>query len=354
MTVRGKIVASLLLILGGAPLAGAAAAAPGGADAQAPTVLVQTAQVRLLPLSTTVAGYGAVEFAPEYGQVLDVQGEGVVERVLVSAGQRVRTGEPLLELMPTANASVEIERARIDLAFAEKSLSRVTELRRRELATNAEVQAAEETRDKARAVLSELRKRYVGKTGKVLRADRDGVVEAVFVRQGQIAGSGAPLLRLADESRLRVRLGVEPADLSRIRVGQSVRVRLLYSGAAPVASRIGQIFAQVNPKTRLAEVVMPLTDGLGFLPGAAVRGEILVRTQARVPTVPRSAVLYQGGRAYVFVVEHGRARRKFVDVEQEGERTVAIRKGLKSGETVVIVGNYELRDGMGVRFGVPR
>lgn len=353
MTVHGKIAASLLLILGGvSPVA--AAAATGVADAQAPTVLVQTARVRLMPVRTTVAGYGAVEFAPEYGQVLDVQGEGVVKRVLVSAGQRVRTGEPLLELMPTANASVEIERARIDLAFAEKSLTRVTELRRRELATNAEVQAAEEARDKARAVLSELRKRYVGNRGKVLRADRDGVVEAVFVRQGQIAASGAPLLRLADESRLRVRLGVEPADLSRIRVGQRVRVRLLYSGAAPVQSRIRQIFAQVNPKTRLAEVVVPLADGRGFLPGAAVRGEILVRTQDRVPTVPRSAVLYEGGRPYVFVVEHGRARRRFVAVAPEGERTVAIRKGLKSGETVVIVGNYELRDGMGVRFGAPR
>ena len=59
--------------------------------------------------------------------------------------------------------------------------------------------------------------------------------------------------------------------------------------------------------------------------------------------------LYQGGKAYVFVVQSGKAVRQWVDAgEDDGER-VEIRSGLAANESVVVLGNYELQDGMAVK-----
>ena len=350
MQLHGKVATCLLFSLAGAVLFAAAATAGGEKNVKGPSVLVQSAVVRLLSMKRSILAYGTVEYAPEHSRVEDLQGEGVVKEVLVSVGQPVHAGDPLLRLLPTANASMEIERARLDLVFARKTLDRLTELRGRRLATNAEVQTAEETLSKSQAVLAELRKRYLGEQGLLLRAGTDGVVEAVLVREGQIAVPGAPLLRLADGSRLRIRLGVEAEDVQRVRIGQEVRIRPMYPGAKPVIGRIGEVFRQVNPQTRLAEIIVPLPAVDGLLPGGMVRGEIFSRTDSRVPAVPRTAVLYEGSKGYVFVVERGVARRRFVDVGRADGQFVEIRKGLDPGDTVVTVGNYELADGMAVRF----
>ncbi len=345
-----NVTTCLLFALAGAVLFVAAATAGGEKTVEAPSVLVQSAAVRLMPVRRTLTAYGTVEYAPEHSRVEDLQGEGVVKEVLVSVGQPVHAGDPLLRLLPTASASMEIGQGRLDLVFAEKTLDRLTELRSRHLATNAEVQSAEETVSKSQAVLAELQKRYLGEKGLLLRAGTDGVVEAVLVREGQIAVPGAPLLRLADGSRLRIRLGVEPEDIQSVRVGQEVRVRPMYPGAKPVTGRIGEIFRQVSPQTRLAEVIVPLPAVDGFLPGVMVRGEIFSRADLPVPAVPRSAVLFEGSKGYVFVVAGGVARRRFVEVGQDDGQFVEIVKGLKPAETVVTVGNYELADGMAVRF----
>jgi multidrug efflux pump subunit AcrA (membrane-fusion protein) len=84
-------------------------------------------------------------------------------------------------------------------------------------------------------------------------------------------------------------------------------------------------------------------------PGAAVSAQIETGTGKPVLGVPRDAVLYQGGKAYVFVVQSGKAVRQWVEVgEDDGER-IEIRSGLAANASVVVLGNYELQDGMAVK-----
>jgi membrane fusion protein, multidrug efflux system len=315
----------------------------------AASALVETNPVQFVPMTETLTAYGTVEYAPESAHVLDVQGEGLVSKVFVAAGQRVRKGDLLLELTATANARTELGNARITVTFARKDLARLRDLKARQLATNAEVQAAEQTLAKAEALLDNVLKRQGDKAIRELRAGMDGVVDVVNVHQGEIAASGAPLLRLAKGNRLRVRLGVEAEDLQAVQEGQTVRVAPLYPGAPMVDGQVQQIYRQIDPKTRLAEVVVPLLAAPGLLPGAMVRGEIVVNHRPEVLAVPRGAVLTEGGKPHVFVVENGRAVRHVVEVGQEDGALVEVRGGLKVGDSVVSLGNYELQDGMPVR-----
>ena len=66
--------------------------------------------------------------------------------------------------------------------------------------------------------------------------------------------------------------------------------------------------------------------------------------------VPRQAVLQDpSGQAYVFQDDHGLARRVNVRIEaDQGERS-AISGPLRASLPLVVLGNYEVHDGMALR-----
>ena len=313
-----------------------------------PSALVRVTKTKLMQVANSMAVYGTVEYAPEQSQVLNVQGDGIVRKVMVAAGQRVRKGEALLELSATANAHTEFENARIAVNFAAKDLERLKGLRARQLATNLEVQTAEEILARAQATLANVLKREGDSALRILHAESDGVVDQVNVRQGEIAVAGSPLIRLVKGNQLRVRLGVEAEDLPNIHEGLQVNVSPLNKDARASKGHIQQIYRQIDPKTRLAEVVVALPVAPGLIAGAVVKGEIIFGQQT-VLTIPRSAVLSRDGHNYVFVAKNGRAILKWVDTGQENSDNVEIRHGLNVGDDVVTLGNYELEHGMLLR-----
>ncbi|MBI5587363.1 MAG: efflux RND transporter periplasmic adaptor subunit [Deltaproteobacteria bacterium] len=344
-----KIFSTLLLIVFACAWFFAADAGAGDWPGTGSTVLVSLAPARSMPMTQSITAYGTVESSPEHTQELTLQGEALVERVFVTAGEQVREGVPLITVRATANARLEIENAKIAVSYARKELDRLTGLLSRNLATNAEVQAAKQSLAKAEAALENTLKRNIGPAGLTLRSCMKGVVEAVNVKEGQIAAPGAALLRLADPNRLRVRLGVEVEDIERVHQGQRVDISPIFSGASPVRGAIRQVYRKVDPNTRLAEAVVPLQTSPGVLPGAMVRGEILIKSDVSVLAVPRSSVLYKNGRAYVFVADKGKAHQRLVDAGEDNGEFVEIRKGLSADEIVVMSGNYELVDGMSIR-----
>jgi RND family efflux transporter MFP subunit len=342
------LTAALPFAMVGGILGGTHARVEDAPTPASPSALVQVSTVLLVPMKETVVAYGTVEFSPELSQAIDLDAERLVTHVYVAAGQAVRKGTRLVAVRVTPNTQLELERARIDVDFAKKDVERLKDMRRRQLATNAEVQAVEAQLARADAILASVLKRLGGPAEATVSASIDGVVQAVNVRQGDIVAPHTPLVQLAKEDRLRVRLGLEPEDVPRVHVGQAVEVTPV-RGGAPVSAKTVEVYRQVDPKTRLAEVVVSLPAAPAFLPGAVVRGDIVLQARSAVLAVPRTAVLSQGRRPYVFVVDQARARFRLVTVGAEDDRYTEIVHGLSPTDRVVTVGNYELRDGMPVR-----
>jgi cobalt-zinc-cadmium efflux system membrane fusion protein len=63
-----------------------------------------------------------------------------------------------------------------------------------------------------------------------------------------------------------------------------------------------------------------------------------------MPTVPKEAVLTEGGRPYVFVQTGGESfTRRFIDVVTRDGDLVGVRSGVKPGERVVTRGAYDVQ-----------
>jgi RND family efflux transporter MFP subunit len=319
-----------------------------GTVALAPNALVKTAPLQQQSVSDELTAFGQV--MPGLDVAISLPRAGLVSRLLVIPGQKVQRGAPLVTLTSDPSARLAYTQARNALDFAQSELRRNQELFSLQLATQSQVDAARRALQDAEAMLSTQRQ-LGGATGSAtVTAPFDGVVDAVAVAQGDRVQPGATILQLGHIDVLRVRLGVEPTDSRLVRVGMPVTLSALDDSTKSVSVVITESQGLVDPKTQLIDAVamVPATRASYLVPGMHVRGTIKVGQHASW-VVPRSAVLTDSAGAYVFQVSAGKARRVNVTQEIESQGMIAISGPVDSRLPIVVLGNYELQDGMQVR-----
>lgn len=310
---------------------------------------VHVAPVTSAPMRQSIVAFGTQAFSADALHAISVPYQARVAKVDVVAGQSVRKGDALIVLAPTAAAALELRRAENDAAFASKELARTRQLFAQHLATNTDLAVAEQAAQNAQAAQASAQARFGGLGERTLRTGHDGVVTDIAAHAGEVIAADAAFAHVGDAGGLRLELGVEPSAIAQVRVGAPVNFHLLQDGAAEQHAIVERVGSQIDAQTRLIPVVAKPEDAGRVPPGAAVSARIETGTGKPGLGVPRAAVLWQGNKAYVFVVQAGKAMRRAVDAgEDDGDR-IQIKSGLAAGESVVVLGNYELEDGMAVK-----
>jgi RND family efflux transporter MFP subunit len=320
-----------------------------GASAPA-SALVKTAPLRQLNLSDLMTTFGEVTT----GQVVAISfpRAGQVSRLLVIPGQRVSRGTPLATLSSDPNARLAYTQALTAVGFAQAELRRNQDLFSLQLATQSQVDAARKAVQDAEASLATQRQLGGAVGSATVTAPFDGVVTAVAVAEGDRIQPGAVILQLGPTAVLRARLGIEPADSRLVRVGMPVTMSPLDDSTRFVSASITESQGLVDPKTQLIDAVAEVrASGATFLvPGMHVRATIKVG-QHLSWAAPRAAVLADAAGAYVFQVSGGKAHRVNVTQGAESQGMIAISGPVDPRLPIVVLGNYELQDGMPVREG---
>lgn len=352
----------LLLIAGAAAVGywiGHRSAAPDKDESQGesvgepkvePVASVTVTKLRRQTIAADVAAYGTVTAPPSEVRVVSVPFESRVTQVLVAPGQVVQGGEPLVEVEGSAATRLMVDEAQNAQAAAERDLQAVKQRFEQKLATNADLYTAENNLRTARGRLQSLQQGGAAKPAP-LKAPAAGVVSKVDVQIGQVVPIGNPLVEVAAQNHIEVHLGVEPEDAGALKIGQDVSLQPVGEGAdKPVAGKIRLIGQRVDPTTRLVDVMVSIPPDSGLLIETFVAGTI-ARSSADALVVPRDAVLPNEEGGYeLFTVRDGKAVKHAVRLGLENDQqSQVIADDLKQGDSVVIVGNYELEDGMAVQ-----
>lgn len=319
-----------------------------GADT--PSVLVKTTALVQQTVSETLTAYGTLDPDPDQVLSLSLPHAGLINRVWVRLGQRVKSGDRLLEVVTAPDARMQYLQAQSAVDYAQRELDRQQRLLGEQLATKAAVDAARKNLADARATYEALKQRGQGLEKETLRAPMDGIVIRLDLSQGQRVQADTMAMLLAAEQRLIARLGIEPEDLVRVQPGTPVTLTSVFVPDLSIDSQIREVHAMVDPATHLVEVLMPIPDDAnhGLVLGSRVIGTLRLASHESL-VVPRSAVLSDQGQAYVFTVANGKARRVAVVAGNAAGEQVAVSGDLRAGDRVVISGNSQLADGMAVR-----
>jgi membrane fusion protein (multidrug efflux system) len=320
----------------------------GGSEG--PVAQVQTAPVREGVMTAYITSYGSVIPAPGALQSVSVPFESQVVRVMVSNGQKVNQGNSLVEVKPSPDTRLQLEQAQQNLETARQTLKDVEGRFALKLATNDQILKARLELRQAELRVQSMKKRGIGPP-RTLAAPVKGLIKKVFVQEGAIVAAGQPLVEIVGQDRLEVRLGVEPDNITRVKSQQPVTItRVNVPALTPATGHVRKVSYGVNPNTRLVDVFVTLPSTDNFLLDQSVTGQIAVASH-RGLMVPRSAVLPVGQGAYsLFTIQNGRAVKHLVHITLQNDKEVELEdSGLKVGEQVVVVGNYELKDGMAVK-----
>jgi HlyD family secretion protein len=340
------------------PLACARAQQPVKAVAT-PALTVTSTTLASVPLARSISANGGIYAWQEIIVGPEVGGYRVAA-VHVDVGDRVRRGQELVRLSSDlvdadvaarranlrqtqanfANSDAALRRGALVSTSGALSVADLDRLKAEQLAAQASVQTSE-----ADLHAAELRLRYTRVT-----APDDGVVTARTVNVGQIAQSGAEMLRLLRQGRVEWRAEIPEALLHSVHAGQPVRVATI--DGAVLAGKVRTVAPTIQTSNRTGLVYVDVTPGANEIqarPGMFARGEISIGDED-AKLMPVAGVVMQDGYSYVFVLrKDNTVERRRVQTGTVRGADIEIAQGVRVGERVVVRGAGFLKDGDLVR-----
>ena len=242
-----------------------------------------------------------------------------------------------------------------------------------QIATEQQAVAAAQGRVEAqRAAIAQAKERQ---SYALLASPITGVVLEKISEPGNLVQPGGEILRLGDFSRVKVVVQVSDQDLSKIRVGQSVKVRLDAIANEEFTGQVTRILPTPTASTAAVQIPVEITipNGNGRI-GSQIRAQVSFEssTPPRV-VVPQSALQGernkgnrssasaqnpnpQSSKGTVFVVtgegNQATVKSRPVQVGTRANGQVEILSGLKPGERFVTGSTKPLKDGESVRLSI--
>jgi len=255
-------------------------------------------------------------------------------------------------LAALAGANVTRETSQREKALYEKRISSEKDWRESEAASvraRAEKEAAENRLHALGIGDAELPEKVEGHYSSTLSisAPIDGVVVERPAMLGQMVEPQDTLFVIMDLREVWILVDVYERDLSQVKVGQKVRVKVgAYSGKEFEGS-VQNIGAIVEPKTRAVKIRVVLANPAGELkPGmfATVTVEGTTGEKREHLFAPAAAIQRDDERTIVFVPRGAHEfEPRAVRIGRSAGEWVEVEEGLAAGEVVVTTGSFLLK-----------
>jgi RND family efflux transporter MFP subunit len=325
----------------------ASARAKRDPDASGPR---ETVRVGRRTIGSFVKATGVVK--PRVGAEVRVGSRvsGVVARLHVRIGDRVRRGQLLAEL-ETRELDARRDQAEAALAAAEATteFARSDFERRRELRAAALLSAADlDVAERARRVAAEQRAEAAASLDFArtqlgyarITAPIAGVVASVGTQEGETvaASFAAPtFVTLVDLDRLEVWAYVDETDIGRVETGQEARFTVDTYGDQEFRGRVAAVYPQAEVRDNVVNYVAVVTFDAPrdrtLRPEMTATVRVALAAREDVPALPRRAVRREDGRTFVVGAD---GTRRAVTLGSRDETHVEIVDGLREGDEVVL------------------
>lgn len=278
---------------------------------------------------------------------------GVLERLYVTVGDRVRRGQLLAQLDSTehsaryAEARAALETARAEAAFAAREFARAETMQSQGVIAEADYERASRLRDVTRSQVNQaeagLRSVEIQLGYTNIVAPIAGVVASVSTQVGETvaASLAAPtFVTIIDLERLEVWAYVDETDIGRIAIGQ----RAIFAVDTYPDEEFEGVVTAIRPKPEIQNgvvnyvTVLEIADARGraLRPEMTTTVTILLEQRSRVLAVSNGAVRRDREGSYAFKLRSGAMVRQPIRTGYRGRTHVEILDGLEEGDTIVV------------------
>jgi membrane fusion protein, multidrug efflux system len=282
--------------------------------------------------------------------IISPETNGQISDILVNRGDRVQIGQVLARL----NTSVienNINEVRTNLQLAETRYRRQKGLWDQEI--GSEIQYLE-ARNAYESLLSRLKTLESQLEMSVLRAPFGGVVDEIFLREGELAMPGSRIMQVIDLNRLYINADVSESYLGQIDPDDDVILRFPaypeFEEHVPI-HRLGNV---INPESRTFRLQLLINNQEErFKPNMGASLSIRTFVLDDVIVVPTILIKQDIQGHFVFVANETddgifQARKAYIERGPQGEGRTVIESGLKPGDLLIEQGHNQVAEGTGI------
>jgi RND family efflux transporter MFP subunit len=266
--------------------------------------------------------------AAEQARTKARQAQQILRNEQVNAERQISqaktTAQTAAKILRSAEAQVEIERQRVAAAQAQVN------------AQKALINQAK-TRQSYAIVRSPL-------TGKVLQR---------LSETGNLVQPGTEILKLGDFSRIKIVVEVSELQLSRVKLGQVVPVKLDAFGQKQFRGTVTRISPAADPIARLVPIEITLNNPQGNI-GSGLLARVSFPQDGSNPLIVPETALQENSTLFILKGEgrQNKVEARPVRTGNKADGQVEILSGLSAGERYVIRSSQPLKHGSLVRVSV--
>jgi len=282
---------------------------------------------------------------------------GTLLNLAVAEGSRVRVGQALGQVdleelrYRAAERSASVESARAQLEQAERQYKANQGLADQKFIASTALDTSRAALEAARGALLSAKAQYdtsqVALRQAALVAPINGVVSKRHALPGEKLAPEQQILSIVDLSKLELAGLVGTHEVSRLKPGMAVNVRI--EGVdKPVEARIARIAPAAEPGTRSIGVTLELNNPREeFRAGQYAVARVELQDDAQRLAVPIAAVGSTSGQDHVWMIEKGALVRRIVTTGRRDQREgrVEVLQGLSADAQVLAARFDNLREG---------
>ena len=183
-----------------------------------------------------------------------------------------------------------------------------------------------------------------------LSAPFSGVITRRWLEPGAGVGESAPVLTIANLSKLKITAKYSGPHSEDLHAGMKVEISSAEAPGKTFGGKIVRVELGTNGDKQIRRVDIEVENFQQSLrPGAAAQALIALEKQGEVLLVPRTAVVSLNGKTYVYKSVEGRAVRQDVILGVEHGEDVVIEQGIKDGESIIVDNQDSLKPNSPIR-----
>jgi len=326
-----------------------------------PAIVVKTSGASLDNHNPFVTASGKIEAMNSAN--VSTRMMGYVTKVYVKVGQKVSAGQLLVSIN---NTDLQAKKAQVDASIlqataafnnAKKDYDRFTALFNQQSASQKELDDMTSRYEMAKAALAgakQMRNEVLAQFSYAnITAPFSGEVTNTFVKEGDMANPGMPLVTVEGASQLQVTAMVSESDITAIKNGMNVKV-LIKSTNQEVAGRVVEVSGSAKNTGGQYLVKINLNaQNKNILPGMFANIQFPVENKNRniasvtdKVLVPKSALVEQGQLTGIYTVGTGNvAILRWLRIGKTFGDQVEVLSGLVQNEQYIVSAEGKLYNG---------
>lgn len=307
---------------------------------------LRTVPVSRKDLSRVIRALGKVTYAEDKEFSVNTKISGWVEKLYVNTtGQKVRRGQPLLEIYSPELVSTQEEYLLALKNYEKLSASPYASIRENAKKMLGIARERLEYWDISPAEIEKIKKTSQSRRTILLKSQTSGIVTHKAVVAGDKVGPGMDLFHIADLNTIWIEASVYESELPLVKVGQKAELELDHVPGQKLEGKVDFIYPYLDRKSRANNVrfVFANTDFL-LKPDMDVTVRIYSHAAQDSLVIPSEAVIHSGKRKIVFVTKgDGKFEPREVKLGTESDDGFyEIVSGLFEDELVVVSGQFLL------------